>query len=309
MTSRQGEELVDGYLVVQSPGHQETWVTARDILETGRKKKYWILATFLAPIAVAIYLCFALERVYEAQALLAPISENGGALGNVPSQFGGLAALAGIDLSGGGQDQRAEAVALFRSRKLSYAFVEENNLLPVLFNEVYDEASSTWLVDVPREVPTLGDAHEKLHTEVISLSEDLRTGLITVSVRWKDAETAATWAEELVRRVNETLRQEAIEQAQQSIAYLEKLIDEISYVTVRQSLFELMTQQIRSMMVANAREQYAFKVIDPPQVADDDSFVSPNRPLLLVSGIIAGITLAASLAFMLTLARKLASGA
>ena len=44
-------------------------------------------------------------------------------------------------------------------------------------------------------------------------------------------------------------------------------------------------------MLARARDQYSFRVIDPAVVPDADQFVAPNRALIIFLGALAGFLL------------------
>ena len=43
------------------------------------------------------------------------------------------------------------------------------------------------------------------------------------------------------------------------------------------------------MMMANTQGEFAFKVIDPAQLMDEDAFVKPKRPLMIALGAIGGL--------------------
>ena len=45
-----------------------------------------------------------------------------------------------------------------------------------------------------------------------SVDEDKKSGLITLSITWKDPQVAANWANDLVKQLNEQLREQAIDE-------------------------------------------------------------------------------------------------
>ncbi len=55
------------------------------------------------------------------------------ALSSLATQFGGLASLAGVSVSG--DSRRSESVAVLQSEALTEQYIQANNLLPVLFRE------------------------------------------------------------------------------------------------------------------------------------------------------------------------------
>ena len=89
--------------------------------------------------------------------------------------------------------------------------------------EIYDVASNKWLreVDPPRQSrPSDQEAH-KVFFELLSVSEDKQTGLISVSIEHQSPDIAKQWVELMVSRVSEDLRSKDIREAQESIKFLE----------------------------------------------------------------------------------------
>lgn len=106
-------------------------------------------------------------------------------------------------------------------------------------------------------------ANELFDERVRSVSTDKKTGLVTLAIEWKDPVQAADWANELVRRVNRQRQLEAIEEAENSIRYLKEQLGRTNSVEVQQAIYRLIETQTKSIMVAKARKDYAFKIIDP----------------------------------------------
>ena len=82
-------------------------------------------------------------------------------------------------------------------------------------------------------------------------------------------------------------------------------LEKTSVVGTRNAIYSLMETQIQNIMLANVRKEFAFKVIDPAVVLDDDDFFRPDRLVLAILGLAAGLTLSVFLALWLALAEKL----
>lgn len=258
-----------------------------------------IIATTAAGIVTAAAVAWFTTPVYRVDVLLAPVDvESGGALSGVASQFGGLAALAGVDLRGNSSG-KDEAVALLRSRALAGQLIEANDLLPVLFADEWDDSAKAWRTDDPDEVPTLWDAYQLFDDDIRFVNENPKAGLVTLAVEWKDPGLAKSWADQLVERVNRETRERAIREAERSLSYLNQQLQKTEVVELRQAIFGLIENQTKQMMLANVREDYAFKVIDPAIVPDLDDPIRP-RPLLLVAlGATGGLLLGVLIALLL----------
>ncbi|MBM4231901.1 MAG: hypothetical protein FJ184_14425 [Gammaproteobacteria bacterium] len=211
------------------------------------------------------------QEWYKADVVLAPADKKGGA-GGALAQFGGLASLAGISLPGAGE---GEPVAVLKSKDFARAFITDLNLMPVLF-----EGS-----DVGDKKPDIRDAVAAFDG-VRSVAEDQKTGLVTLSIRWKNPDTAAEWANVLVKRLNDRLRTQAQEESERNVAYLQREIAATSVVSLQQSMGRVLEGEMQKLMLARGNEEFAFKVIDratPPKQRE-----TPKRTLIALVSMLAG---------------------
>lgn len=261
--------------------------------------KWSILLIAFLGFAAATALGYIMTPKYRAEALAAPADEGkgGSGLASLAGQFGGLAELAGVNLGGSGGGKEA-AIAYLQSRVFIESFIKEKNLLPVLYANKWDAAANKWKVEDPKDVPTLWAAHQFFTKKVVAVSVDKKTGLITLSVEWKDREQAVDWANDLIKRANASLRQKAIADAETSLAYLEKELQRTSIVEVQQAIFRVMESQIKTKMMANVQEQFAFKIIDPAALMNEGAYVKPKRQLMMVLGLFGGLVSGVLLAFV-----------
>jgi uncharacterized protein involved in exopolysaccharide biosynthesis len=124
------------------------------------------------------------------------------------------------------------------------------------------------------------------NTNIRSVTEDKKTGLVTLSIRWKDPETAAKWANLLVERVNDRLRNQALAESERNVAYLQREIAASSVVSLQQSMGRVLEGEMQKLMLARGNEEFAFKVIDravPPKQRD-----APKRTLIVLVSFLAG---------------------
>ena len=262
------------------------------------EKWLWIVAGTGLSAVVAVAVALQMTPIYRSEVVLVSADDAGGKGGvsALASQFGGLADLAGVNMGAGGS--RSEAIALLKSNVLKAEFINENQLMPILFDDHWDAATGKWKVDDPKKIPTINQAIELL-TTVVSINEDKKDGVITLAVKWKDRTLAAAWANELVRRGNQTLRTRAIDEAQRTIDFLHQELKKTSVVEIQQAIFRLLEANYKTVSIANAREQYAFKVVDPAVPADENRRVGPKRASIVLLGTLAGGFLSVLAVFVL----------
>lgn len=235
------------------------------------------------------------DRQYRAVTTLLPVERDNanGMLSSIATQLGGLAALAGAT---GGDADRVEALEVLKSRALARKFIDEHGLVPILYADRWSAETQRWVV-AESEVPTLIRAEGQFRSRIVRVSEDLSSGLITIAVTWTNPQQAAEWANGLVRLANDELRTQAITRAQANLDYLERELNKVAILEVRQSIYELMQAQIRTAMVANVGDEFAFKVVDQATPPEQPS--SPRVAILLGISIVLGLFVGVLVSFVI----------
>ena len=253
--------------------------------------------------AVALIASLLMTPIYRAEVLLAPVSqEQTGGMGALASQYGDFASLAGISLGGGGDSQTQRALATLKARALTEIFMKEEGVLPVLFPGIWDEERKVWKKswgqsgDKPPG-PSMEGAFRQFNGSIRSVQSDKKTSLITLAIEWEDPTLTAKWANALVKRANAQLQKEAIADAEKSIAFLQKQLAKTGTMEVQQAIYRLIEAQTKNVMVANTREEFAFKVIDPATLPERK--VRPKRALIVLFGLMVGFMVGVTTAFVL----------
>jgi len=207
--------------------------------------------------------------------------QHGGGAGALMSSFGALASLAGVSV--GGESEKFEAIALLQSRFLTEMYIEQNNLLPILFPKLWDASAARW--KDPKAIPTLwkGDAQFR---KIRSVEQDPKTGLVTLGITWRDPELAAKWANGLVALTNKQMRERAVRESEKHIAYLGEQAQKTQLVPVHQALSTLMESEYKQAMLAGGNDEYSLKVIDPAFVPETPS--SLRRAFVILFGACGG---------------------
>lgn len=240
--------------------------------------------TISLAILGAIY-SLLLTPMYRSNVLMVPAGEDGNnQLAAYASRFSGIASLAGINLTNTSSD-KSTALAIIKSRSFSLKFINDKNLMPLMFSQQWDANNEQWEDD---KKPTDWDAY-LYFSSAISISEDPLTGLISLIVEWDDPEIAALVANNLVRSVNQHIRDQEIEETTRSIEFLEEELSKTNLLNAQTVLFNIIEEQTKNIMLANVREEYAFKIIDPA-VKPQDRF-SPQRKQIVFISTLLGIVL------------------
>lgn len=273
-------------------------------------RKWSIIAITAVVSFIALFFALSAKNYYKAEVVLAPAQSDSksGGLG----QLGGLAAMAGISMGGGGGSSDT-AISILKSRQYGERFIKENDLKSHLFSDSWDSESQSWIVAEPgflsslrskddgveavakyqREElaegePTLWNAY-KAFKGILAVNQDKASSIVNLSVEFTDPVLAATWANQMVKDINSIMREQTLTEARLSNEYLERELQKTNLAEVKQTIYALMEGNIKSMMLANTNDDAVFKVIDPAVVPEEKS--KPKRALILAVGMVLGLML------------------
>lgn len=248
----------------------------------------WLILICMVLVGgAATALAYLRTQYYRSEVVFSPTNGSGG-LGDIGGgSLGGLAALAGVSIGGGGK-RSDEFLEYLRSQTFTRGFIERHHLLPVLFARKWDAQAGKWKTDDP---PTLADAERRFSKKVRQITEDRRTGIVRLAIIWSNREVAAQWANEFIGEADDALRQRAIAEYNRSLDYLTGETSKTSVVELRAAIYKAMESELKDAMLARTRDAYAFKILDPAVVPDAKDIDSPVKALYAVLGALAGMLL------------------
>lgn len=284
----------------------------RQLFSTLWTGKWLILAMTIVFAAGGVAYALSKPNVYQASVLLAPAHEEGG-VGGISGQLGGLASLAGLNIGSAGSNQTVIAMEVLRSRAFLADFIERHNLaVPLmavegwnlekgewLYNRgVYNSETNQWVPDESgkSQRPTDWDLVKRFKENHLSVSENNENGMVTISVRSLSPPAAKQWAQWLVEDINEHMRRQDVTEAEARITYLEDKLTDTNIAGMQQVFYQLIESETRTVMLANAQQEYVFKTIDPAVVPQEKS--EPKRALIAIVAIMLGGMLGVFIVFL-----------
>jgi len=132
-----------------------------------------------------------------------------------------------------------------------------------------------------------------------------KAGLVIFSLEWENPTSPnkiADMANNLVSSINSHAKDRAILEARDSISFLEKELEQTSIVNSQTILYSLIEQQMGKIMMANIRDEFVFKIIDPAVVPKR----AENKIVLMIifTGLILGVLFGSFVAFFISLIKK-----
>lgn len=284
----------------------ESEVSAQDLFKVLWINRLPVLLIAVMFFATSVFYSLTLNNIYTAESVLAPRASN--VESSRLSQYSGIASIAGIDLgSQSGIAKKDLALELLRSKALLNRLINKYNILPDLMaaeswrisnntviynNKSYDLENDTWVrnVSIPyQSIPSLQEAFEEF-TNVITISEDPKSGIIIIKISHLSPFVAHQWLNWILQEVNIFVAEKTIDENQSSIEYLNEQVKVTPYAELRTMMFELIKQHTQNIMQAKVNPEYAFTIIDPPLIPERKS--SPNRAFICILGFMLGIIIA-----------------
>ena len=287
---------------IQTPQDYDDEIDLRELFSVlwAGKKVIAAITTMFAVVSV-IY-ALSLPNEYKSSAVVAPAESGGSALGNMAGQLGGLASLAGINIGSGENTETLEAMEIMQSWGFIEEFIQSNNLqIPVyagegwdkasnrlkLDDELYDAESKAWLIEDSRErrPPSSWELFGAFNKKV-AVSQDKTSGLINISIEYYSPRLAKQWVDLFIHSINNYMRTRKLDQVNRNIEYLTAQVEKTAIADMREVFYQIIEEQIKSKMLAEASPEYAFVTVSKAMVPEENS--KPKRALICILGTLLG---------------------
>ena len=269
---------------------------------------------------VSVIYALSVPNQYKASALLAPAQQQSGGLSGALGQLGGLASLAGVSIGGGESSEAQVAQEIMKSWSFIEGFIADNDLAVEVYaaegwsresnqlkfdNDVYAVKTKTWLVENDNigrlGPPTSWQLFEKF-SEMLAVSEDKKSGLISISIEYYSPQIAKQWLDLYILSINKHMQARQVVKVSNNIEYLEAQIEKTSITEMQEVFYTIIEEQIKSQMLAEASPDYAFVAVSPSMVPEKKS--QPKRALICILGTLLGGILSVLTVLVLHFARK-----
>lgn len=269
---------------------------------------------------VSVIYALSVPNQYKASALLAPAQQQSGGLSGALGQLGGLASLAGVSIGGGESSEAQVAQEIMKSWSFIEGFIADNDLAVEVYaaegwsresnqlkfdNDVYAVKTKTWLIENDNigrlGPPTSWQLFEKF-SEMLAVSEDKKSGLISISIEYYSPQIAKQWLDLYISSINKHMQARQVVKVSNNIEYLEAQIEKTSITEMQEVFYTIIEEQIKSQMLAEASPDYAFVAVSPSMVPEEKS--QPKRALICILGTLLGGVLSVLTVLVLHFARK-----
>jgi len=289
---------------IQAPQPYDDEIDLRELFSVLWAGKILIVAVTAIFAMVSVGYALSLANQYKASAVVSPSQSGGSSLGAMAGQLGGLASLAGINIGSGESNETQEAMEIMQSWAFMEEFIHTHDLqVPIyaaigwdkgsnslkLDKDLYDVTLKHWLIEGDESgenrAPSSWELYEAFRGRV-AVSQDKKSGLINISVEYYSPQIAKQWVDLFITTINDYMRARKLEQVNRNIEYLTAQIDKTAIADMREVFYQLVEEQTKSKMLAEASPEYAFVTVSRAMVPEEKS--QPQRALVCVLGTLLG---------------------
>jgi hypothetical protein len=270
-----------------------------------RKSLHIFLVVLIFGICGVIY-SLLLPNKYTSEALLVSSqSGSGSELKSLASQYGGIAALAGINLSGGESSRLEQSVELLKSWYFVEIVIVKYGWKPSLMaanywnaelgeleldQELFDSETMSWKgIDDKNLEPSSWETFSVVEDNFI-VSFDNKTGFIQVSFEHLSPQFASEFVTVMIEELNAYFKSLDVQASRSNIEFLKEKIEKTEYKEMQNVFYKMIEDQSKTLMLATANSEYLVRSIIPAKVAEVKS--SPSRIIICITITFVGGTLA-----------------
>lgn len=274
-------------------------ISLKEIINVLWKKKIKIFIVVSAFGVFSVFYSLSLNNIYTSHSVLSVVdSSDDVGLGGLAAQYGGIAAMAGIDMGGAGGNDKADLIIeKINSREfLKHLLTFDSILLNLMASdsydtnlkiinydsEKYDVLNNKWVRKVPKGrslIPSYIEVHEE-YLKVVGVSKDKKTGFINITASHLSPEFTATLIALIISEINFLIRTSELADSQNAISYLNNQLEITQESEIRKSINTLIKTHIETQMLASISKDYAFTPIDFPFVPEKKS--GPTRSIICI---------------------------
>lgn len=267
----------------------------------------WIIVFLTAFVSIiGVIYSLALPNIYQSKTILVAVNSSN-SISSALRSYSGLAGFAGISLPSDG-DVSNSTKAIEKISSLSFF---KNNILPnihlpdlmavkswnsktntlVFDDNIYDTNNNSWIIDFSdpqKQIPSAQKSY-LVFKQHLSISNDRKSGFITLSIKHQSPFVAKQWVEMIVNEVNTFYKQKDKSQSEKAVSYLNQQISMTSLSEIKQVLAQLIQEETKKLTLIEANQYYVFDYIDPPAVMEKKS--EPKRALICILSALLGAML------------------
>ena len=294
---------------------EEDEIDLRELWQTIVKGKKVIATVVVLVVSLTLVYALKMPNVYKSEVILIPTAED-----STPSLggLGGLAAMAGVSIGGGGSMTPDTAFnSLLDNYEFMKKFVQKNKIVEHYSDVNADEnyvfaLGFRGLYDLFKSEPNKDDLSIddeifniiKSVRQNFSISSDKKTALITVSYMDSDRTYPPKIINAFLKDASKYLVDNNLRIIDNKLHYFQKEMQKAEGFELRKSLSSMISKILQDKVMMQSKVYYQCDVLTEPSVAYIKDKSKPKRGLIMVVSFVTSIILGIFLVFFLEFIKK-----
>ena len=293
---------------------EEDEIDLRELWQTILRGKKIIIALVVVVLSLTVVYALKLPNVYKSEMILIPTSQDSGpSLGGL----GGLAAMAGVSIGGGGSMTPDTAFnSLLNNYEFMSKFVQKNKILEHYSNPdvdknyvfalgmrgVYDFFKSSKADTLSKDEKVFNTV--KMVRKNFSIASDKKTALITISYSDSDRTYPPKVINAFLKDASKYLVDNNLRIINNKLHYFQKEMQKVDAFELRKSLSGMISKILQDKVMMQSKVYYQCDVLTEPAVAYIKDKSKPKRSLIVIVAFVTSIILGIFLVFFLEFIKK-----
>ncbi|WP_457574899.1 Wzz/FepE/Etk N-terminal domain-containing protein [Desulfolithobacter sp.] len=307
------KEIIYAYPPFHMEGGQEDEINLLELWRILWAGKWFVVFFTLCCTLAAVFVSLRIPPEYKSYATLVPNQQNKSAASSLSGLIGNLPLP--IALPGQGP---SNIMSFLQSRTLKERLIKKYDLLQVLYKDIWDPQTRSWLVEDPKNKPTVIKALQgKVLDNLFTVNQDKKTELINIAWVGEDPAFCARMLERVIGELNFFLDNEYVSNARREREFVEQQLAEatreleywerqvpseqltLSKITrerlASQAVYTELRKQLELAKITEAKQLETFKVLDAPFVPERP--FKPNKRMIVLLAFVASGFFAVFLVF------------
>ena len=274
--------------------YQDDTIDLRDLFALLWKGRYVVILITAVAALSAFFYSQSLSDYYRSSASLSVAEGN---TGSGAQNAGGLAALAGLNISTVSRKGPMYINTISSRAFLKHLLEVDENILPglvaaesydrgskkLVFNsDIYDSVNKEWVGAKPSHLQIYGLYRKLVY---VDFHEIRRT--MDVNVEHISPVFAYELLSTIIREADSVLRERDLEISTEAIGFLTDELSRTPLLEIKTSINQLILTQLNKQMMAKVSKNYIVNILDPPFIPLR-SF-KPNRGFIRMVGVVFGL--------------------
>lgn len=274
--------------------YQDDMIDMKDLFALLWKGRYVIVAITAVCAISAFFYAQSLSDYYRSSASLSVAEGN---TGSASQSLGGLASLAGINISTVSRKGPMYINTISSRAFLKHLLEIDENILPALVaaesydreskqlvfsSDVYDAVNKKWIGTEPTHLHVYRVYRKLVY---VDFHEIRRT--MDVNVEHISPVFAYELLSTIIREADSMLRERDIEISTEAIGFLTDELSRTPLLEIKTSINQLILTQLNKQMMAKVSKSYIVNILDPPFIPIRT--FKPNRGFIRMVGVVFGL--------------------